>query len=365
MNKPSEHITLSTVAEALGVSRTTVSNAYNRPDQLSPELRERVLETARELGYGGPDPVARTLRRGRTGALGVILDEALGYAFTDPAAVLTLQGIAAACERVGAGLLVIPRADESHAVDAIRMALVDGFVVESDAEGDERVRVVEKRGLPFVMVDGPAHPAAPWVGIDDRGAARGAAEHLLALGHRRFGVVSLRLVPDRARLTAGPERQAAASYGTSRNRLAGYRDALSAAGVDWGGVVVEERWPNSFESGVRAAGALLDRAERPTAILAMSDELALGALRAAADRGIDVPRELSVVGFDDTPAASRAMPPLTTVHQPLAEKAEAAARLVLEGRADGETRLEFPTELVVRASSAPARTPTTRRRRRT
>jgi DNA-binding LacI/PurR family transcriptional regulator len=95
----------------------------------------------------------------------------------------------------------------------------------------------------------------------------------------------------------------------------------------------------------------------------MSDELALGALQAAADRGIEVPRELSVVGFDDTPSASRAAPALTTVRQPLAEKAEAAARLVLEGTASGEIRIEFPTQLVVRASSAPALTPTTKRRR--
>jgi DNA-binding LacI/PurR family transcriptional regulator len=350
-DKP-DHVTLATVAEALGVSRTTVSNAYSRPDQLSPELRRRVLETARKLGYHGPDPLGRMLRRGTTGALGVIFDEPLQYAFSDPAAILFLQGIAAASERVGASVLVIPRSTAITGHGVIRNALVDGFVVECDAVGDERIAVLEERGLPFVMVDAPVHPAAPWVGIDDCGAARAAAEHLLALGHREIGVVSLPLAPDGFQGRAGLARQESARYGVSRDRLAGYRDALEAAGIEWGGVAVEERWPNGFDSGARSGAALLDRADRPTAILAMSDELALGVLHATGERGIEVPRELSIVGFDDTPSAGRAQPPLTTVRQPLEEKGAVAARLLLES-SPAETRVELPAELVVRASTGP------------
>jgi DNA-binding LacI/PurR family transcriptional regulator len=347
--------TLATVAEALGVSRTTVSNAYNRPDQLSPRLRERVLEAARELGYHGPDPLARTLRRGTTGAVGVIFDEPLPYAFGDPAAVLFLQGIAAACEQVGASVLVVPRSPASQGHELIRNALVDGFIVECDAAGDERVDVLAERGLPFVMVDAPVHPAAAWVGIDDQGTARAAADHLLELGHRRFGVVALPLSPDGVEGRAAMARQESALYGVSRDRLAGYRGALEAAGIDWVRVPVEERWPNGFDSGARAAAALLDQAPRPTAILAMSDELALGVLHAAGERGIDVPGDLSIVGFDDTPGAARAQPPLTTVRQPHQEKGEVAARLLIEA-APSRARVELQAELVIRASSGPAPT---------
>jgi DNA-binding LacI/PurR family transcriptional regulator len=350
-DKP-DHVTLATIAEALGVSRTTVSNAYSRPDQLSPELRRRVLETARKLGYHGPDPLGRMLRRGTTGALGVIFDEPLPYAFSDPAAILFLQGIAAASEQVGASVLVIPRSPAITGHGMIRNALVDGFVVECDAVGDERIAVLEERGLPFVMVDAPVHPAAPWVGIDDQGAARAAAEHLLALGHREIGVVALPLAPDGFQGRAELARQRDARYGVSRDRLAGYREALEAAGIEWGLVPVEERWPQGFDSGVEAGAALLDRARRPTGILAMSDELALGVLHAAGERGIQVPGELSIVGFDDTPPAGRAQPPLTTVRQPHEEKGAVAARLLLES-APAETRVELLAELVVRASSGP------------
>jgi DNA-binding LacI/PurR family transcriptional regulator len=346
-------VTLATVAKALGVSRTTVSNAYNRPDQLSPQLRERVLEAARELGYHGPDPLARTLRRGTIGAVGVIFDEPLSYAFGDPAAVLFLQGIALACEQVGASVLVVPRSAANAGHDLIRNALVDGFIAECDAEGDERIDVLAERGLPFVMVDAPEHPAAPWVGIDDRGMARAAAEHLLALGHRRLGVVALPLWPDGIEGRASSSRQESARYGVSRDRLAGYRAAVEAAGLEWAHVAVEERRPNGFDAGVRAAAALLDEAPRPSAILAMSDELALGVLHAARRRGIEVPRELSIVGFDDIPGAARAQPPLTTVRQPNQEKGEVAARLLLEG-APPDERIELLAELVVRASSGPA-----------
>src|SRR5262245_41478361 len=108
MPRTTDNVTLKSIAKAVGVSVSTVSNAYNHPDQLTAELRTKILETARTLGYGGPNPLARTLRRGRVGALGIIFDDPLSYAFTDPAAVLTLQGVAGACEQAGAGLVLIP-----------------------------------------------------------------------------------------------------------------------------------------------------------------------------------------------------------------------------------------------------------------
>jgi DNA-binding LacI/PurR family transcriptional regulator len=344
-------VTLATIAAELGVSRMTVSNAYNHPDQLSPELRSKVLETAKRLGYPGPNPLAATLSRGRVGALGLLFDDPLSYAFTDPAAVLFFGGVAAVCEQRQVGLVLAPGA--SPETDLTRMALVDGFIAYCDIPDDERLQVIEERGLPMVIVDGPARPGSAHIGVDDQAASRAAAQHLLDHGHRRFGVVSLPFAPDGYEGAADAARQAAARFDCNRRRLLGYRDALEGADVEWAGVRVEERVPHGRDAGRRAAGSLLDRADRPTALLAMSDELAIGALQAAEERGIDVPGELSVVGFDDTPAASQARPALTTVWQPHGEKGEIAARLLLEDDDPGADRT-LPTKLVVRASTAPA-----------
>jgi len=342
--------TMTTVARELGVSPSTVSNAYNRPDQLSAALRDRILATAARLGYAGPDPVARTLRHGRTGAIGLVYDEALSFSFTDPAAVLCLRGVAAECERAAAGLTLVPRLG-AGAPDLAGTALVDGFVLYCLPEGDDRLARIRARGLPAVAVDSPAPPL---VGVDDRGGARALAAHVLALGHRRIAVVATRLAADGAEGTADAARQAAIPYRGTRERLVGYRDAVIAAGLDWSAVRVEERVPYGREAGRRAARDLL-AGDPPTAVLAMSDELALGVLDAAATAGLAVPGDLTVVGFDDTPAAAEARKPLTTVAQPHLDKGATAARLLLDPATDPTTAVILPTTLVVRASAGSPR----------
>jgi DNA-binding LacI/PurR family transcriptional regulator len=155
-----KHVTLATIAEAVGVSRMTVSNAYNRPDQLSPALRERILAAAQELGYSGPDPVARTLSRGETGSVGLVLDYALTVAFTDPATVQFLHGVAAGCEERERGLALVPRiAERDEAL--VRSALVDGFILYCVPETDPRLAAVRGRQLPYVRraSDGARPPA--------------------------------------------------------------------------------------------------------------------------------------------------------------------------------------------------------------
>jgi DNA-binding LacI/PurR family transcriptional regulator len=348
-----ERVTLATIAAELGVSRMTVSNAYNRPEKLSPGLRERVLATAQRLGYSGPDPLAATLSRGRVGAIGLIFDDPLTYAFTDPAAVLFFEGVAAVCEHERMGLALVPsRLGTPQETDLTRTALVDGFIAYCDVSDDTRLDVIEERGLPLVIADGPPREGAPWVGIDHRGAARAAAEHLLELGHRHIGIVALPLSPDGYEGPSNPERQATARYHTTSERLAGIRAAFEAAGIDWRAVPVEERAPHGRDAGRRAAAALLDRADRATALLAMSDELAIGALRAAEARGIAVPHHLSIIGFDDTPAASDVRPPLSTIAQPHREKGETAARMLLRPESQPD-RVALPTTLVARDSTAP------------
>ncbi len=180
--------TLATVAEHVGVSRMTVSNAFNRPDQLSPALRERVLLAARELGYGGPDPAARALASGRSGSLGLVFDYSLTAALTDPATAGLLLGVARECESRSLGLTLVPLlegADDTH----VRTALVDGFVLYSVTRNDARLRAVRERHLPYVLVDHEPADGAQRVNIDDRAAARAMAEHLLGLGHRDIALV--------------------------------------------------------------------------------------------------------------------------------------------------------------------------------
>jgi substrate-binding family protein len=207
--------------------------------------------------------------------------------------------------------------------DRALVAVLDqhpGLICQYDVEGDERLAAVVERGLPMVVVDGPPRPGAGHVGVDDHRGGVLAAGHLLELGHRRLGVVAAGLSPDRYEGLAGLQRQVGARYRVIRERLAGYRAAAEAAGLDWAAVPVQERCPYGQDASRRAAIALLDQPDRPTALLALSDELASAAPRAAEELGIAVPGELSLVGLDDTPPA--ALTRLTTIHQPHGDKGE-------------------------------------------
>jgi len=350
---PRRHpLTLKDLAHHLGISRTTASNAFNRPDQLSGELRERILETARELGYPGPNPMARKLRTGRAGSIGLLFSEPLPFAFADPTAIALLQGVAQVCERYQSGLLLIPVVDAAQGAKLVAEAAVDGFLIYCLPEVSPVVPQALERGLPVVAVDQRGIEDISSVGIDEGLAARQAAEHLLALGHRRIAVLSLDLRDDLHAGQLTPERRQRAEYHTTLARLESYEATLQAAGVDTAGLVILECPNNSEEHARRLSRELLAGPARPTAILAMSDRLALGALQAAGDLGIPVPQALSVVGFDDIPLAIQIRPALTTIHQPLVEKGVIAAELLLEPPARPRHRL-LPTELVVRDSTGP------------
>jgi DNA-binding LacI/PurR family transcriptional regulator len=314
---------------------------------VSDDVRTRVLASAAALGYTGPDPSARRLRTGRAGALGVIFSERLRYQFTDPASPAFLVGVAMALENASLGLLLVPdsrRRDETAV--AVRNAAVDGFIVYSAVRNDPRVEAALARGLPIVTVDQPRDLPTPFVGIDDRAAARDAAGHLRGLGHTRVGVLAF---------VTALDREGKLVLDLSVERLAGYREGLGSA---WDESAVHTCRPNAAEPARRATRELLGASSPPTAILAMSDVLAIGALQAAADLGVPVPDRLSVVGFDDSPAAAFARPPLTTIAQPHEEKGRLAGEWLLEaveGREgiDSRRRVILPTEVVHRASTAP------------
>jgi DNA-binding LacI/PurR family transcriptional regulator len=338
--------TLKDVAERAGVSLGTASNAFNRPELLSDELRERVLEEARRLGYWGPDPAARRLRTGRAGALGLIFTDRLPFAFDDEAAVIFLRGVAGALENTGDGLLLIPTSPtREEGARVVHEAAVDGFLVYSTPTGDPRLEAALERGLPTVVVDEPLDVPTPYIGVEDRRGARSAARHLVELGHERVGIVAF---PEHA------FDDDTLLFDATAERMAGYREGLGGA---WDPSLVFTARGNVPETGRQALRDLLVLDPRPTAVLAMSDALASGVLREAAERGLDIPGELSVIGFDDIPLAQLTAPPLTTVNQPTERKGELAARSLLDAvEAGGSTELGrtvLPAELVVRGTTAP------------
>ncbi|GAB2852899.1 LacI family DNA-binding transcriptional regulator [Actinocorallia aurea] len=334
-------VTLKTIADEVGVSRTTVSNAFSRPDQLNAELRRRILDTAERMGYAGPDPAARTLRRGRAGVLGVVLTEEISYAFTDPYAVAFLRGLAEVAEPSSTSLLLMTWPNDASAETAVRDAIVDGFVAFCLHEGHPALEALRQRRLPYVIAGEPRLEGVPFVGIDDRAAARRVATYLLSLGHRRLGVIHHGV--------AEPDLDAAGTSGAVAARLAGFREAVTEYGLDWAEVAVV-RTVHSREGGHTAAGELLALDPRPTAILTTTDLMALGALQAAADAGLTVPADLSVTGFDDITGAAEAG--LTTIRQPKTEKGRAVGRLLLDPPEGDPQAVLMGHELIIRNSAS-------------
>jgi DNA-binding LacI/PurR family transcriptional regulator len=341
--------TLKDLARTVGVSHTTVSNAFNRPDQLSSDLRERILAVARSMSYPGPNPAARMLRTGFAKTIAVVWTDPMPHAFEDQAASSFLAGVAEACvERDFALLLVQGGASSSR---SLRTAAIDGLIIYSMPNNDETLRIVADRALPAVVVDQPIIANIPFVGIDNHKASRSCAQHLRALGHERFAIISLRLENDGYRGFVPAERLKSASFELSRNRIEGYLDGIATSEND--PLVKIWECPYSLEEeGRRAAEQLLDMHPQPTGILAASDRLAIGFIEAARRHRLRVPEDLSVVGFDDIPACELISPQLTTANQPLREKGRLAISVLLDGKAP--LRRTLATKLVIRNSTSTA-----------
>lgn len=347
-------VTIVDIARALNVTPATVSNAFNRPDQLSAELRARVLTLAENIGYLGPDAAARSMRRGRLRSIGVLYADRLPNAFADAAYVQFLEGLSRAAEEAGLSLSLIPGLPaENGKLEAVSGAVIDAIVIYSMADDDPLVGAAVDRRLPLVIADSPQLSGIPYVGIDDRDAARAIAGHLTGLGHQQFAVLASELQLDRVPGPASTNRQLNATFQVNRERLHGYREALIAAGLDWARVPVEEVTGDLESAARRATKRILAREPAPTAILAMSDRIALEALAEIRDAGMTVPTQISVAGFDDIPMSQWAIPPLTTVRQPHREKGLLAGRLLaagLAGQRSNDTVI-LPTSIVVRGTT--------------
>ena len=346
-------VTLKTIADHVGVSRMTVSNAFSRPDQLSAKLRDRILAVADELGYVGPDPTARALASGTAGTVGLLLSDTLTYALTDEVAMAFLAGIAKELTPTGLSLTLLSATPQETVMPARDIA-IDGALVYACNPDAAAIDWLKRRGLPLVFVDQVPAPGIASINIDDRLGARAAAQHIIDLGHRRVAIVTagaegkFGVVTDPLETaTAYPERQ----------RLLGWFDALDAAGIK--PTVIRQPHADAQDSGYFAAQTLLQNRSRPTAILCFSDALARGVIRAIQDAGLDVPKDVSVVGFDDNPLAARTRPALTTVRQDADAKGRAAAAALAGAIERAKTHpggrgrhVVLPTELVIRDSTA-------------
>ena len=338
------------VAQVAGVSKASVSFAFNSPERLKAETADRIRSVAAEMGYR-PHPVARMLSARRTMTIGVLTPQPLSQVFANPFFAHFAEGVSAVTEEHGYGLLLISPLRGSLA-RALDHATVDGVVALGLEETHPEIEAIRHADVPMVLVDAPAWPEHAAVEVDDEEGARAAARHLVDLGHRRILVIAVEGPVAGESTTPMPEGQ---QDGVMARRLRGYETVLEEAGIHLGpeSVVIA---PASFEGGEAAFLRAWEDGLRPTAVLAMSDAIAIGVLQSSRHLRLRVPRDLSIVGFDDLPVGRFSDPPLTTVHQPVRRKGEEAARLLLE---ELEARAGSPaqhrvlkTRLVVRRSTA-------------
>lgn len=320
--------TLKSIASDLGVTHTSVSNAYNNPGKVSKLLRDRIIAHAKTVNYDGPNPAARSLRTGRCGAIGVLFNDQLSYAFTDPHDIAFLRGISTVCEEEGANIMLIPLQDQRPDRHDQLTAIVDGFILNAPYRSHPTIRQALARGLPTVVVDFEASDMSS-VLTNDRAVMRTVVAHLLALGHRHVAIVTFPRAQGIGEIGSLADDFSDESH-VVHERIEGCRDAFDAAGVLRDYVPVCETI-NSEDGGHRAARWLLEHRPELTALVCFSDRLALGAIAGAMTVGREVPGHLSVTGFDgiDPPGGTTAPLRLTTVRQDAFEKGRRAAEMLL------------------------------------
>ena len=333
-------VTIAEVAEEAGVSAMTVSNVLNGKPGAADDTRRRVLEVAERLGYQ-PNVSARNLKAGRSGLIGVMTLD-----LTNQYGLEIVRGVADALAEAERELLINATYQdairERERIEFLGQGLVDGVLMVAPVLEEATLEVLRRANLPCVIID-PRRLDVPLprVTVDNYHGMRAATQHLLDLGHTRIAYI--RGEPDMESTTV---------------RFQGYSDALRLAGVE-----VDERLVAacdfSYACGFRTAARLIAE-HQPTALMAGADLIALGAVDAARAHGLEVPGDLSVVGFDDLPQAAQSFPGLTTVRQPLHEMGLTAARALLslvEGQQLLLDDMRLPTELVIRSSTVAPRTP--------
>ncbi|MGI0521583.1 LacI family DNA-binding transcriptional regulator [Microbacterium maritypicum] len=314
--------TIADVAREAGVATSTASVVFSGKANVAAATRERVLAAAADLGYAGPDPRAASLRRGRSGIVAVVLEGHLRAAFLDPVTTAMMDGLTDGLADLSAGILLM-RDEPGEEGAAITHAPVDAFVlIGCSGRTKASLEVVVGRGLPVVVIEGDAGGEIPRITLDNVAASADVARHVHDLGHRDVALVTLPLDSERERAAVTPERIANATVDVTVHRLEGMRQVFpDAPAISASGSLIDE--------GVLVGRMLLtDPATRPTAVLAQSDLLAVGVIRAAEELGLRVPEDLSVAGFDGIEVDGLGGLTLTTSVQPAVEKGRAAGEQV-------------------------------------
>jgi len=335
-------VTIKDIATRAGVSRTAVSFAFNQPHRLPEATVQRILEVAEELGYI-PNPIARSMSTGHTGVIGILVPQPITEIIRNPFLSEFLVGVGEACMVSGYNFMLVPPL-EGSVQRAVGRAVVDGFLIIGLEVYKSAVMVLKQRGVPFVLVDGDPVDEVSVVNVDDEGGAYQAMKYILTAGHRRIAIFSIR---------SGHNGRFHEYTGTLKRRMTGYLKALQEFGLEMDGSQVFLReCASTINGGQHGFQKIWKRKHPPTAIVAMSDIIAIGVINAAYEMHARVPDDVSVVGFDDIPFSRIVTPPLTTISQPLCEKGKLATETLIKHIGGKETveHHNLPTHLVGRQS---------------
>ena len=336
-------VTIHDVAREAGVSPTAVSFAYNNPGQVGEATAKHILEVARRLGYA-PSPIARAMISSRTRVIGLLTPMSISASFVSPFMPPFLQGIGSVCDANSLGFQIISPYQGSLE-EATRRAPVDGYIVLGLNENHAEIAPLLHRQVPFVIVDGDATTVSE-INVDDEGGAFAAAAYLLHHGHQDILILTFE--------QPAPGHQDDLFFGVGGRRLAGYQRAYQEYGQQLRPDQLVQA-QTSIEGGSVAFRMVWESGRRPTALLAMSDGVALGAMAEAIRLGIRVPEDIEIIGFDDIPLAALSRPALSTVHQPIILKGQCAAELLvelLEGNPP-PAKIRLETHLVLRDTTRP------------
>ena len=343
--------TMADVAALAGVSLSTVSLTYSGAGPISPDMKARVEKAAADVGYAGPSPQGRALRSGRSGVVGLVVHEKLALSLRDPIALKLLDALIEDLGELGVGVLLIPTpTGEPGEKTLLETAPMDAAVVIRVRDHDDpSLHILRRRGIPFALVEGPTPPGAAAVNLADREATAELIRHLVSLGHTRIATVTLPWAAlTETRIIDGPLSEPA--WTPTLNRLS----AFELAGIE-PCVVVEAR-ASLLEEGLAAGHLALAHETRPTAVVCQSDLLAGGVILAARELDLDVPRDISVTGFDGLDLAWLAPLEITTMTQDAAMKGHLLGKAVQALLSKGEAAVaELPLEFRLGSSTGPAR----------
>lgn len=343
--KNPQRLTLKEVATALNVSTATVSNAFNRPSQLSRELRERILAECRDMGYAGPNAESRSLRTAKTKVIGVMLSNQLSYSFSDPVANQMLQGLSQIFEEPEYNLLVMPsRSPLTHLLGV--ESFVDGFIIYGPPAQD-RLKELQFHKKAIVAIDFDM-PGVTSINVDNRRGAKECATHAFQHQPKHPAILGLRLMDENTVCTLEGRELFDEFSNITVQRLLGFKEAATAAET----YIPDSRiWhipDNTKAYAFEAAIEALSATPRPDLLLCMSDRVGLSAIKAAQSLGLRVPQDVMITGFDGIEEAEITTPGLTTMDQPSMQKGRIAAEIFLGQRS--EENIMLHARLKVRES---------------